>query len=55
MACHIVMDHTGDARHFFDIDDPQALAEAEERFEALTGQGFTAAVRDEAGQRLVGG
>ena len=53
MARHIVMDHTGDARHFFDIDDPQALARAEERFEALTRQGFTAAVRDEAGQSRV--
>jgi hypothetical protein len=53
MAYHIVMDHSGDSRHFFDVNDPEALARAEERFEALIGQGFTAAVRDEAGQGRV--
>jgi hypothetical protein len=43
MATQIVMDHTGDSRHMFEQDDPKQLAEAERRFERLTGQGFTAA------------
>jgi hypothetical protein len=45
MAIQIVMDQTGDTRHPFNPDDPQALAKAEERFKELTGLGFTAAVR----------
>jgi hypothetical protein len=28
MATQIVMDHTGDSRHFFEQDDPNQLAEA---------------------------
>lgn len=32
MAAQIVMDHTGDRRHFFEQDDPKGLAEAERRF-----------------------
>jgi len=46
MAMQIVMDHSGDARYRFNPDDVQALAKAEERFNQLTGQGFTAAVRN---------
>ena len=49
MATQIVMDHTGDSRHYFDADDTKALSNAEERFNALTSAGFTAAVRDAAG------
>jgi hypothetical protein len=49
MATQIVMDHTGDTRHKFDANDIQALAEAEQRFKSLTGQGFTAATRDVSG------
>ena len=49
MATQIVMDHTGDTRHYFDADDTKALLKAEERFKALTSVGFTAAVRDAAG------
>lgn len=45
MSVQIVMDYTGDTRHFFDADDALALAKAEERFKKLTGRGFTAAVR----------
>ena len=45
MATQIVMDHTGDTRHQFDPADLSALAEAEARFKALTGAGFTAAKR----------
>jgi hypothetical protein len=50
----IVMDHTGDTRHTFDAGDTMALKAAEERFKELTGAGFTAATRTEAGEsRLV--
>ncbi|MCP3401984.1 MULTISPECIES: hypothetical protein [unclassified Bradyrhizobium] len=49
MATQIVMDRTGDGRHFFEQDDRKQLAEAEERFKKLTGQGFTAATRTAAG------
>lgn len=45
MATQIVMDTSGDTRHYFDSNDPHALAKAEERFKKLTGQGFTAAAR----------
>src|SRR4051794_1859156 len=45
MAKQIVMDATGDTRYEFDPADTDAVAEAFARFEALTGEGFTAAVR----------
>ena len=51
MAVQIVMDHTGDTRHRFDADDLAALSRAEDRFKALTGAGFTAAIRDPSGER----
>jgi hypothetical protein len=50
MATQIVMDHTGDTRHFFDAMDAQALREAEKRFAQLIGDGFTAAVRTAPGK-----
>jgi hypothetical protein len=50
MATQIVMDHTGDTRHYFDANDAQALAKAEEQFKKLTGDGFTAAVRTATGE-----
>jgi hypothetical protein len=53
MATQIVMDHTGDTRHYFEADDTEALAKAEERFKALTSVGFTAAVRDAGGNVAV--
>jgi hypothetical protein len=53
MATQIVMDHTGDTRHYFDADDTETLLKAEERFKALTSAGFTAAVRDAAGDVTV--
>jgi hypothetical protein len=49
MAKQIVMDATGDTRHEFDPADAAAVAEALARFKELTGAGFTAAVRREAG------
>jgi hypothetical protein len=53
MAAQIVMDHTGDTRHYFNIDDTEALSKAEARFRILTATGFTAAVRDAAGKATV--
>jgi hypothetical protein len=53
MATLIVMDHTGDTRHYFDPRDPEALLEAEERFKQLTGDGFTAATRNRAGEPIL--
>lgn len=40
MATQIVMDHTGDTRHYFDATDTKALSKAEERFRALTSVGL---------------
>ena len=53
MATQIVMDHTGDTRHYFDPMDPQALLEAEERFKELSHVGFIAAVRTSSGEAAV--
>jgi hypothetical protein len=53
MATQIVMDQTGDTRHYFHADDAEAVSKAEERFELLTAVGFTAAVRDAAGKATV--
>ena len=53
MATQIVMDRTGDSRHYFDANDSQAHLKAEERFKVLTSLGFTAAVRDAAGNATV--
>ena len=53
MATQIVMDHTGDTRHYFNSDDTEALSKAEERFKLLTAVGYTAAVRDPDGKTTV--
>jgi hypothetical protein len=53
MPTQIVMDHTGDTRHQFDPSDAAGVAEAEARFEELTGAGFTAAERTGPGQSKV--
>jgi hypothetical protein len=50
MAIHIVIDHSGDTRHPFNLDDPEALTSAEARFKELTALGFTAAVRTASGE-----
>jgi hypothetical protein len=50
MATQIVMDRTGDTRHQFHPNDKLALSKAEERFNELIGQGFTAAVRTATGE-----
>jgi hypothetical protein len=53
MGTQIVMDHTGDTRNQFDNSDAVAVADAEKRFNALTGAGFTAAVRTNEGQSKI--
>ena len=50
MAIQIVMDRTGDSRHYFDHPDAQEVAKAERRFCELTNAGFTAATRTGPGQ-----
>jgi hypothetical protein len=45
MAKQIVMNATGDTRYEFDAAEAAGVAEAERRFKRLTGEGFTAAVR----------
>lgn len=50
MATQIIMDHSGDSRHQFSLQDKEAVAAAERRFRQLTGQGFIAAVRTGPGQ-----
>jgi hypothetical protein len=46
----IVMDHAGDSRHHFSVEDVEAVADAERRFKELTGKGFIAAVRTGVGE-----
>jgi len=53
MATQIVMDHNGDTRHNFDARDAKAVLKAERRFRALTGAGFTAAIRTANREPLV--
>ena len=53
MATQIVMDHTGDTRHYFNGEDTEALAKAEARFRSLAAHGYTAAVRDASGKATV--
>ncbi|MCK1723124.1 hypothetical protein [Bradyrhizobium sp. 141] len=50
MATLIVMDHSGDSRHFFDNSSADALAEAERLFSEFTGKGYTATVRKGPGE-----
>jgi hypothetical protein len=50
MPTQRVMNHKGDIRYHFDANDPEALANAEERFKELTAKGFTAAVRTKLGE-----
>ena len=52
MSTQIVMDHTGDRRHQFDPQNASQLVEAEKRFKELTGMGFTAAERTNAGETI---
>ncbi len=53
MATQIIMDHSGDSRHWFDRQDSESLLKAEERFRQLTGLGYTAAVRNGSGDPII--
>jgi hypothetical protein len=53
MATLIVMDHTGDSRHYFDADNSEALRKAEKAFNDLVGNGFTAAARSASGEARI--
>ena len=53
MPIQIVMDQTGDSRHWFNPHDTEALSDAEKRFKSLTTVGYTATVRDAAGKTTV--
>jgi hypothetical protein len=45
MNIQIVMDPTGDTRHYFDASDDTSVAEARKRFQELTDAGYIAAKR----------
>jgi hypothetical protein len=45
MHCLIVMDHTGDSRHYFDATNSTSVTEARARFEKLNKAGYIAAKR----------
>jgi hypothetical protein len=53
MAVLMIMDHSGDSRHWYDTNDERSLLEAEERFKQLSKQGYTAAVRDTQGSSRI--
>jgi hypothetical protein len=53
MATQIVMDHSGDTRHWFDQGDSESLLKAEERFRHLSDLGYTAAVRSASGDPTI--
>jgi hypothetical protein len=53
MAVQFVMDHSGDARHWYDPTDERSLVEARERFRQLSEQGYTAAVRGQDGSSKI--
>jgi hypothetical protein len=49
MHTQIVMDHTGDSRHYFDPTDPASLIHARKRFKELSEAGYIAAKRTGSG------
>ena len=53
MAVQVVMDHSGDARHWYDANNERSLFDAKERFRQLTEQGYTAAVRGTEGSSKI--
>ena len=53
MAVQLVMDHSGDTRHWYDARDERSLIEAKERFRQLSEQGYTAAVRGDGGSSTI--
>jgi hypothetical protein len=53
MATQIVMDHSGDTRHWFDQQDEESMLKAEQRFRDLSDLGYTAAVRNASGDPTI--
>jgi hypothetical protein len=53
MAVQLVMDHSGDTRHWYDATDERSLVEAKKRFRQLSEQGYTAAVRGTDGSSRI--
>ena len=53
MAVQLVMDHSGDTRHWYDATDERSLAEAKEKFRQLSERGYTAAVRGTDGSSTI--
>jgi hypothetical protein len=53
MPVQLVMDHSGDTRHWYDATDKRSLLEAEERFRQLSERGYTAAVRGTGGSSRI--
>jgi hypothetical protein len=53
MAKHHIMDQTGHSTVEFDKADPQALKEAQARFDRLVAEHYTPAVRGEDGMARV--
>ena len=53
MATQIVMDHSGDTRHWFDQRDTESMLKAEERFRHLSDLGYTAAIRNASGHPTI--
>jgi hypothetical protein len=53
MAVQLVMDHSGDTRHWYDAHDERSLLEARQRFRQLSEQGYTAAVRGAGGSSRI--
>ena len=53
MPVQLVMDHSGDTRHWYDATDERSLSEAKQRFTQLSEQGYTAAVREKEGSSRI--
>jgi hypothetical protein len=53
MAVQLVMDHSGDTRHWYDATNERSLLEARERFRELSERGYTAAVRVAGGSSRI--
>jgi hypothetical protein len=49
MNIQILMDHSGDTRHFFDPTDRAAIKSTMDRFDGLVRRGYIAAKRTESG------
>lgn len=53
MNVQVVMDHSGDTRHWYDPRNERARLEAGERFRQLSERGYIAAVRGSNGSSRV--